>query len=108
VSPKPGATAVDESEASTPKIQQDQDPELRRSRWEISVFQGLCEAVLTNRLNGSFRVRSIYVDDQRVLARRQQLLIPQGTVLGEVKRHMLGQERLAVFFHRLIMPMVIP
>ena len=37
---------------------------------------------------------------------RQHLLIPQGTrVLGEVHRvDHFGQERVAVFFHRLIMP----
>ena len=109
VSPKPGATAVEESEASTPKLQQDQDPELRRSRGrKYRVFEGtVLEAVLTNRLNGSFSgpvncmlTTNVYSHD------RQQLLIPQGTrVLGEVRRvTMLGQERLAVFFHRLIMP----
>ena len=106
---KPGATAVDESEASTPKLQQDQNAELRQSRGrKYRVFEGtVLEAVLTNRLNGSFSgpvncmlTTSVYSHD------RQQLLIPQGTrVLGEVKRvTMLGQERLAVFFHRLIMP----
>jgi type IV secretion system protein VirB10 len=37
---------------------------------------------------------------------RQQILIPAGTkVLGEAKKvEALGQQRLAVFFHRLIMP----
>jgi len=109
VSPKLGGTAVDESEASTPKLQQDQDAELRRSRGrKYRVFEGtVLEAVLTNRLNGSFSgpvncmlTTNVYSHD------RQQLLIPQGTrVLGEVKRvTMLGQERLAVFFHRLVMP----
>jgi type IV secretion system protein TrbI len=109
VSPKPGTTAVVEPEASARKVQQDQDAELRRSRGrEYRVFEGtVLEAVLTNRLNGSFSgpvncmlTTNVYSHD------RQHLLIPQGSrVLGEVKRvTMLGQERLAVFFHRLVMP----
>jgi type IV secretory pathway VirB10-like protein len=106
--PKPGIRAVDESEASTPKVQQD-DAELSRSRGrKYRVFEGtVLEAVLTNRLDGSFSgpvncmlTTNVYSHDG------QQLLIPQGTrALGEVKRvTMLGQERLAVFFHRLVMP----
>jgi type IV secretory pathway VirB10-like protein len=109
VSPKPAAPAVDESEAPTPKLQQDQNAELRRSKGrKYRVFEGtVLEAVLTNRLNGSFSgpvncmlTTNVYSHD------RQHLLIPQGTrVLGEVKRvTVLGQERLAVFFHRMVMP----
>jgi type IV secretory pathway VirB10-like protein len=107
--PRPGATAVHESEASTPTLQQDQDAELSRSRGrKYRVFEGtVLEAVLTNRLDGSFSgpvncmvTTNVYSHDG------QQLLIPQGTrALGEVKRvTMFGQERLAVFFHRLVMP----
>jgi type IV secretory pathway VirB10-like protein len=72
------------------------------------VFEGtVIETVLTNRLNGSFAgpvnclvTTNLYSHDG------QQLLIPQGSrVLGEVKRvTTFGQERLAVVFHRLIMP----
>ena len=72
------------------------------------MFEGtVLEAVLTNRLNASFSgpvncmlTTNVYSHDG------QQLLIPQGTkALGEVKRvTMFGQERLAVFFHRLVMP----
>jgi type IV secretion system protein TrbI len=109
VSPKPGATLVAEPETSARKVQQDQDAELTRSRGtKYRVFEGtVLEAVLTNRLNGSFSgpvncmlTTNVYSHD------RQHLLIPQGTrVLGEVKRvTVLGQERLAVFFHRLVMP----
>jgi type IV secretion system protein VirB10 len=109
VSPTPGATAVVEPEASARKVQQDQDAELRRSRGrKYRVFEGtVLEAVLTNRLNGSFSgpvncmlTTNLYSHD------RQHLLIPQGSrVLGEVKRvTILGEERLAVFFHRLVMP----
>jgi type IV secretory pathway VirB10-like protein len=106
--PRPGMTAADESEPSTPKVQPD-DAELSRSRGrKYRVFEGtVLEAVLTNRLDGSLSgpvncmlTTSVYSHDG------QQLLIPQGTrALGEVKRvTMLGQERLAVFFHRLVMP----
>jgi type IV secretory pathway VirB10-like protein len=65
------------------------------------------ETVLTNRLTGAFSgpvncmvTTSVYSHD------RQHLLIPKGSrVLGEVSKvDTFGQERLAVFFHRLIMP----
>jgi type IV secretory pathway VirB10-like protein len=65
------------------------------------------ETVLTNRLDGSFSgpvnamvTTAVYSHDH------QRLLIPQGTrMLGEVQRvTTFGQQRLAVTFHRLIMP----
>ncbi len=72
------------------------------------VFEGtVLETLLINRLNGTFAgpvnclvTTDIYSHD------RQQILIPAGTkVLGEAKKvEALGQQRLAVFFHRLIMP----
>ena len=75
---------------------------------KFRLFEGtILETVLTNRLNGSFSgpanamvTTNVYSHDH------QELLIPQGTrALGEVQRvSSLGQERLAVFFHRLIMP----
>jgi type IV secretion system protein VirB10 len=75
---------------------------------QYRVFEGtVLEAVLTNRLNGSFAgpvncmaTSNVYSHDG------QQLLIPQGSrILGEAKRvTTFGQERLAVLFHRVIMP----
>jgi type IV secretory pathway VirB10-like protein len=72
------------------------------------LFEGtILETVLLNRLNGDFNgpveclvTNGIYSHD------RQHLLIPSGTkVLGESKRvEAFGQARLAVVFHRLIMP----
>lgn len=72
------------------------------------LFEGtVLEAVLTNRLNGSFSgpvncmvTTAVYSHD------RQRLLIPKGSrVLGEAKRvENFGQQRLAVSFHRIIMP----
>jgi type IV secretion system protein VirB10 len=72
------------------------------------LFEGtIIETVLTNRLNGTFSspvdvmvTTPVYSHD------RQHLLIPQGSrVLGEVQRvAATGQQRLAVAFHRLVMP----
>jgi type IV secretory pathway VirB10-like protein len=72
------------------------------------LFEGtVLETVLLNRLSGDFNgpveclvTNDIYSHD------RQHLLIPSGTkVLGEAKRvEAFGQTRLAVAFHRLIMP----
>jgi type IV secretion system protein VirB10 len=71
-------------------------------------FEGtVLETLLINRLNGTFAgpvdclvTTDIYSHD------RQHVLIPAGSkVLGEAKKvEALGQQRLAVFFHRLIMP----
>jgi type IV secretion system protein VirB10 len=72
------------------------------------IFEGtILETVLLNRLNGDFTgpveclvTNDIYSHD------RQHLLIPSGTKsLGEAKRvEAFGQTRLAIAFHRLIMP----
>jgi type IV secretion system protein TrbI len=73
-----------------------------------TLFEGtILEAVLTNRLEGSFSgpvncqvTTDVYSQD------RQHLLIPKGSrVLGEARRvQEEDQQRLAIFFHRLIMP----
>ena len=88
---------------------QTQDPSLQQAEWKTyRLFEGtIFEAVLTNRLNGSFSgpvnvmvTTNVYSHDH------QHLLVPQGSrVLGEVQKvNGFGQQRLAVFFHRLIMP----
>lgn len=75
---------------------------------QYRLFEGtIIETVLTNRLDSSFSgpVNCLVTTD--VYSRDlQHLLIPRGTrILGEVKRNdSLGQQRLAVSFHRLIMP----
>ncbi len=71
-------------------------------------FEGtVLETLLINRLNGTFSgpvnclvTTDVYSHD------RQHVLIPAGTkVLGETKKvEAFGQQRLAVYFHRLIMP----
>jgi type IV secretory pathway VirB10-like protein len=67
----------------------------------------LIETVLTNRLDSSFAgpvncmvTTNVYSPD------RTTVVIPQGSrVLGEVRKvEALGEQRLAVFFHRLIRP----
>ena len=73
-----------------------------------AIFEGtILETVLLNRLNGDLTgpveclvTNEIYSHD------RQHVLIPSGAkVLGEAKRvEAFGQTRLAVAFHRLIMP----
>jgi type IV secretion system protein TrbI len=72
------------------------------------IFEGsVLETVLINRLDGQFSgpvecllASDVYSHD------RQHLLIPAGTkILGETKKvDTFGQTRLAVVFHRLIMP----
>jgi type IV secretion system protein VirB10 len=72
------------------------------------VFEGtIIETLLINRLNGTFSgpvnclvTNDLYSHD------RQRVLIPAGSkILGEAKKvDAFGQQRLAVFFHRLIMP----
>ncbi len=72
------------------------------------VFEGTSiDTVLVNRLDGEFAgplkvmvTNPIYSQD------RQHLLIPEGTfILGDVQKVVgLGQKRLAVTFHRMLMP----
>jgi len=72
------------------------------------VFEGTTiDTVLVNRLDGEFAgpvkvmvTNPVYSQD------RQHMLIPEGTfILGEVQKvSSLGQKRLAVTFHRMLMP----
>ena len=72
------------------------------------LFEGtVVETVLMNRLDGSFAGPVMCLVSTDVYSRdRQHVLIPAGTkVLGEAQKvNAFGQDRLAVFFHRLIMP----
>jgi type IV secretory pathway VirB10-like protein len=98
-----------DDERNKGKIRAPTDPELQRAEGKLyRIFEGtVLETVLTNRLNGDFSgpvncmvTTNVYSHDG------QRLLIPQGTrVLGEVRRvETFGEQRLAVFFHRFIMP----
>ncbi len=72
------------------------------------LFEGtVIETVLTNRLDGSFSGPVNCLVTTPVFARdHHTLLLPRGTrALGEVKKvESFGEQRLAVSFHRLILP----
>lgn len=97
----PPATATASPEAGSPQSNRSEVP-------QHVLFEGtILEAVLTNRLAGSFSgpvnvmvTTNVYSHDHNLL------MIPQGSrVLGEAKRvEEQQQQRLAVSFHRLIMP----
>jgi len=73
-----------------------------------TVFEGtILEAVLLTRINADFAGPILCHVSTPLLSRsRQHVLIPAGTrVLGQVQKiATFGQERVAVAFHRLIMP----
>jgi len=106
--PQPGTTTAEKEEKQAAKASANSSSLDAASGKTYVLFEGtILEAVLLNRLDGDFAgpveclvTNDIYSHD------RQHLLIPSGTkVLGEAKRvDTLGQTRLAVAFHRLIMP----
>jgi len=75
---------------------------------DYTIFEGtLLEAVLANRLDGDFSGPVICMVTNDVYSKdRLHLLVPAGSkLLGETKQvDSFGQRRLAVSFHRLIMP----
>ncbi len=72
------------------------------------VFEGTTiDTVLVNRLDGEFAgPLKVMVTNPVYSQDRQHLLVPEGTfILGDVQKVAgLGQKRLAVTFHRLLMP----
>ena len=104
---QPGTTTAEKEEKQAATDSHSNSLNAANGRTYI-LFEGtVLEAVLLNRLNGELTglveclvASDIYSHD------RQHLLIPSGTkVLGEAKRvDTFGQTRLAVTFHRLIMP----
>jgi len=111
--PQAGTTTAEDAErkaAESSSKQTSQNPSALNAADGKSyvIFEGtILETVLLNRLDGQFIgpvecliTSDIYSHD------RQHLLISSGTkVLGEAKRvDTFGQTRLAVAFHRLIMP----
>ncbi|MHB8413473.1 MAG: TraB/TrbI/VirB10 family type IV secretion system protein [Candidatus Acidiferrales bacterium] len=105
---QPGTTKAEKEEKQAAKPTVNPDSLDAATGKTHVLFEGtIIETVLVNRLNGDFNgpveclvTNDIYSHD------RQHLLIPSGTkVLGEAKRvDSFGQTRLAVVFHRLIMP----
>jgi len=103
-----GSADPEKQKAQAPK-KAEADAELRRATGSNHrLFEGtMLETVLTNRIAGDFSGPVNCLVSTNVYSHnRQHLLIPQGSrVLGEVKRVTnFGQERVAVIFHRLIMP----
>lgn len=111
--PSPSPTVAQPEKAPPPARVQSEPArsadELNRSSGkQYRLFEGTwIETVLTNRLNATFTgpvncmvTTNVYSHD------RQHVLIPQGSrVLGEARRvDQFGQERVAVSFHRIIMP----
>ncbi len=107
---KPSAASTqEESDRPAPREKKAEDPALQKATGNVHrLFEGsIIETVLTNRLNGSFAgpvnvlvTTPVYSHDG------EHVLIPQGArILGETQRvAATGQQRLAVVFHRLIMP----
>jgi type IV secretion system protein VirB10 len=87
----------------------ERDAELAQAEGkEYRLFEGtVLETVLTNRLDGSFSGPVNCMVTANVYSHNgQHVLIPQGTrVLGDARKvETFGERRLAVAFHRLIMP----
>lgn len=98
---------IDPTEPNAPDIKA--APSLNQSVGpEFRLFEGtIIETVLTNRLNGSFTGPvEVQVTSPVWSHDRLHVLIPQGTrAIGEAQRTATqGQQRIAVVFHRLIMP----
>jgi type IV secretion system protein TrbI len=105
----PQAAAAQPAEASTPGNKRAPEVNVNLAHGQpFVVFEGTTiDTVLVNRLDGEFAgplkvmvTNPIYSQD------RQHLLVPEGTfILGDVQKVAgLGQKRLAVTFHRLLMP----
>jgi type IV secretion system protein VirB10 len=106
---KPGAvSASDRATAGSRKASQDPKDLQRANGPEYRLFEGtVIETVLINRLNSSFSGPvECLVTTNNYSHDGQHVIIPQGSrVLGEVRKlQNLGEQRLAVTFHRLIMP----
>lgn len=87
----------------------EEDPALQKSTGKsFRIFEGtIIETVLENRLNGTFSGPVDALVTTPVYSRDgEHVLIPQGSrILGDVQRvSATGQQRIAVVFHRLIMP----
>jgi type IV secretory pathway VirB10-like protein len=104
----PGGTETP-GQPQTPTAPARRNTDLNRATGKDHVlFEGtVLESVLVNRLNGDFAGPVICQISTDVYSRdHNELLVPAGSrVLGETKKvNDVGQERLAVVFHRLIMP----
>ncbi|HKR83561.1 MAG TPA: TrbI/VirB10 family protein [Terriglobales bacterium] len=114
-SPRPAVIPPTAEQAQTAPVQANSDGESRKSEVFTSpgnkrflVFEGtVLEALLINRLDGTFAGPVSCILSNDVYSRdRQHLLIPAGSkIVGEASKvDTFGQARLAVGFHRLMMP----
>jgi len=105
----PGAPSVQSTPTQAEMPHKRANPNFNQSIGkDYVVFEGtVLETALVTRLNGDFAGPIICMLTNNIYSHDgQRLLIPAGTkVLGETKRvEGFGQTRLAVAFHRLIMP----
>jgi type IV secretion system protein VirB10 len=105
----PGSAPQAQTSAQSAPAATHRNPNLNQATGKDHViFEGtVLESVLVNRLNGDFAGPVICQISTDVYSHdHAELLIPAGSrILGETKKvNDVGQERLAVIFHRLIMP----
>ncbi|HEY2233126.1 MAG TPA: TrbI/VirB10 family protein [Candidatus Angelobacter sp.] len=105
----PGSVPHTQTPAQSTPAATHRNPNLNQAMGKDHViFEGtVLESVLVNRLNGDFAGPVICQISTDVYSHdHAELLIPAGSrILGETKKvNDVGQERLAVIFHRLIMP----
>ncbi|HEY1760654.1 MAG TPA: TrbI/VirB10 family protein [Bryobacteraceae bacterium] len=109
VGPASAAKKEDTESQNAARRAAERDAALDRSAGNMyRLFEGtILETVLTNRLDGSFSGPVDCLVTADVYSHNgQHVLIPQGSrVLGEVRKvETFGDHRLAVVFHRLLMP----
>jgi type IV secretion system protein TrbI len=106
-SAQPSSTQPQQPQATPASTRKNADLNAATGKNHV-IFEGtVLESVLVNRLNGDFAGPVICQTTNDIYSHNHnELLIPAGTrLLGETKKVSdVGQERLAVVFHRLIMP----
>jgi type IV secretory pathway VirB10-like protein len=107
--PSPPSTQSDSVETTTDRKEETKSPAANQATGKTYVlFEGtILETVLINRLDGQFSGPVECLLSTDVYSRdRQHLLIPAGSkILGETRKvDTFGQTRLAVVFHRVVMP----
>lgn len=102
--PAPVAPVIVPAQAPSPEVVKADESVGKKYK----LFEGFwIESVLVNRLNGSYTGSvKVMVTNPVYSHDREHVLIPQGTfILGEAQKvGSQGQQRLAVVFHRMVMP----
>lgn len=106
--PEPAAASTPPSQQAITSRHHDTSNRVRPGAREFTLFEGtVLESALLTRLNSDASGPVIATTTAPLYSRnRQKVLVPAGSrVLGEAKKvETTGQTRLAVSFHRLIMP----